>query len=101
LNQAYCEIIQQRLAEPEAPVRKRAGSARKKDKAAVAAGPETVIPGTAGNDFPTQAGIQVEQVTHTNLGPRLRGESSRAVPRDDDAAANEQNIDNAIQGTTP
>jgi site-specific DNA-methyltransferase (adenine-specific) len=52
LNQAYCEIIQQRLAEPEAPVKKRAGAGRKK------------TPPVA-------------------------------------AAANEQDIDNAIQGTTP
>jgi site-specific DNA-methyltransferase (adenine-specific) len=80
LNQAYCEIIQQRLAEPEAPVKKRAGAARKKDKAA------TVIP--------AQAGIQVEQrTTHANLDSRLRG--------NDGAAANEQDTDNAIQGTQP
>jgi site-specific DNA-methyltransferase (adenine-specific) len=36
LNQAYCEIIQQRLAEPETPARKRAGAVRKKDKAETA-----------------------------------------------------------------
>jgi site-specific DNA-methyltransferase (adenine-specific) len=43
LNPAYCEIIQQRLAAPEAPARKRAGGARKKNKA-----PSTVVPAQAG-----------------------------------------------------
>jgi site-specific DNA-methyltransferase (adenine-specific) len=51
LNPAYCEVIQQRLAEPELPARKRAAAVRKKYKA--------------------------------------------------DAAANEQDIDNATQGSTP
>jgi len=52
LNPAYCEVIQRRLAEPEVPVKKRAGSARKKPPAG-------------------------------------------------DAAANEQNMNNATQGSTP
>jgi site-specific DNA-methyltransferase (adenine-specific) len=82
LNQAYCEIIQQRLAEPEAPVKKRAAAARKKDKAA------SIV-------VPAEAGTQVEQrTTHANLDSLLRG--------NDGLAANEQNEDNDItQGTTP
>jgi len=60
LNQAYCEIIQQRLAMPAAPVKKKAGTARKKTPAVV----------------PAQAGIQVGRAVETqaNLGPRLRGD---------------------------
>jgi site-specific DNA-methyltransferase (adenine-specific) len=42
LNQAYCEIIQQRLAEPEAPLKKRAGAGRKKEKAVPTASPDEV-----------------------------------------------------------
>jgi site-specific DNA-methyltransferase (adenine-specific) len=76
LNPAYCEIIQQRLAMAAVPVKKKAGAGRKKT---------TVVP--------AQAGTQVKQrTTQANLGPRLRG---------DDEAANEQNLDNATQGTTP
>jgi site-specific DNA-methyltransferase (adenine-specific) len=87
LNPAYCEIIQQRLAMPETAVKKRAGAARKKDKAVLDAGLETVIP--------AQAGIQVGRAAETqaNLDSRLRG--------NDGLAANEQDIDNATQGTTP
>jgi hypothetical protein len=55
LNQAYCEIIQQRLAMPETPVKKKAG--RKKP----------VVPAQAG----TQVGRAAE--TQANLGSRLRG----------------------------
>jgi site-specific DNA-methyltransferase (adenine-specific) len=43
LNQAYCEIIQQRLAMPEAPAKKKAGAARKKDKISVTT-PEGATP---------------------------------------------------------
>jgi site-specific DNA-methyltransferase (adenine-specific) len=82
LNPAYCEIVQQRLAMAEAPVKKKAGSARKKDKTVVAANVETVIP--------AKAGIQVEQrTTHANLGSRLRG--------DDGVEANTI----TTEGTTP
>jgi site-specific DNA-methyltransferase (adenine-specific) len=82
LNPAYCEIIQQRLAEPEAPVKKRAGAARKKAP--------TVVP--------AQAGTHTEAALTLSMDPRLRG--------DDGLAANEQNVDNDIdalttQGTTP
>jgi site-specific DNA-methyltransferase (adenine-specific) len=79
LNQAYCEIIEQRLAMPDAPLKKKAGAARKKTP--------TVVPAKAG----TQVGRAVE--THANLDARLRG--------NDDAAANEHDIDNAIQESTP
>jgi site-specific DNA-methyltransferase (adenine-specific) len=82
LNPAYCEIVQQRLAMGEVPVKKKAGSARKKDKTVVAANVETVIP--------AKAGIQVEQrTTHANLGSRLRG--------DDGVEANTI----TTEGTTP
>jgi site-specific DNA-methyltransferase (adenine-specific) len=50
LNQAYCEIIQQRLAEPEVPAKKRAVSARKKDKSVVDASSSTVIPAANGQN---------------------------------------------------
>jgi site-specific DNA-methyltransferase (adenine-specific) len=49
LNAAYCELIQQRLAAPEAPARKRAGAARRKSKVATAADISTVVPGDDGN----------------------------------------------------
>jgi site-specific DNA-methyltransferase (adenine-specific) len=48
LNQAYCEIIQQRLAMPEVPAKKKTAGSRKKDKAVVAANDisEIIIEGT-------------------------------------------------------
>jgi len=58
LNPAYCEIIRQRLAQPEPPVKKKAASVRKKDKA------ETVIP--------AKAGIHAERDSKRSMGPRFR-----------------------------
>jgi site-specific DNA-methyltransferase (adenine-specific) len=75
LNQDYCEIIQQRLAAPEAPVKKKAGAVRKKAEAAVNAKLETVVQPPAAR-LPAKAGIQVARAAETqaNLGPRLRGD---------------------------
>jgi site-specific DNA-methyltransferase (adenine-specific) len=58
LNQAYCEIIQQRLAMPAAPAKKKAAGRKKT---------ATVVP--------AKAGTQVARVAETqaNLDSRLRG----------------------------
>jgi len=69
LNRDYCEIIQQRLAMPAAPVKKKAASGRRKDQR------ETVVPAQAG-EVPVHSSPQVAQAveTQTNLDPRLRGD---------------------------
>ncbi|CAH0252143.1 Modification methylase RsrI [Massilia sp. Bi118] len=67
LNPDYCEVIQQRLAEPAGPVKKKAGSARKKDKAVTDVSASAVVPAKAG----TQVGRAAK--TQANLGSRLRG----------------------------
>ena len=85
LNQAYCEIIQQRLAMPQAPAKKKAASARKKDKTVVTVDLKAVIP--------AKAGIHTEAALTLSMDPRFHG--------DDGANANEQNLDNAIEGSTP
>lgn len=86
LNQAYCEIVQQRLALPAAPLKKKAGAARKKDKAIADTSASTVAP--------AQAGAQVcVSSTLPNRDSRLRG--------NDGLAANEPNPDNLTQGSTP
>lgn len=91
LNQAYCEIIQQRLAMPEAPARKKTAGSRKKDKTVMTESACTVVPAQAPRCATPQVARAVK--THANLDPRLRG--------GDGAVANEQNLDNAIQGSTP
>jgi site-specific DNA-methyltransferase (adenine-specific) len=81
LNQDYCEIIQQRLAMAAVPAKKKAGAARK--KAATVAAATSVVP--------AQAGTHTEAANTLSMDSRFRG--------NDEVAVNEQNIDNAIQGT--
>ena len=71
LNQAYCEVVQARLAMADVPVKKKVAGARKK----------TVIP--------AQAGIHTEAALTLSMGSRLRGNDEL-----------EANII-ATQGTTP
>ncbi|MGB9109084.1 MAG: site-specific DNA-methyltransferase [Telluria sp.] len=68
LNEAYCEVIQQRLAMPAAPVKKKVAGARKKAATAV-------IPAQA-RGVPEHSSLQVARAakTRANLDPRLRGD---------------------------
>ena len=77
LNPAYCELIAERLALPEAPVRKRA-AARKKQKPAATAASKTVNP--------------AEAPITLSMDSRLRG--------NDGFSADEQDVDNTIQALT-
>jgi site-specific DNA-methyltransferase (adenine-specific) len=82
LNQDYCEIIQQRLALAAVPVKKKVTSARKKTSAVV----------------PAKAGAHTEAALTLSMeGTATRGRSR--VRGNDGVAANEQDLDNAIQGT--
>jgi site-specific DNA-methyltransferase (adenine-specific) len=72
LNPAYCEIIQQRLAMPELPVKKRAGAGRKKDK-------------TASIVVPAEAGTHTEAAFTLSIDSRLRGNDGAEV--NDDVSA--------------
>jgi site-specific DNA-methyltransferase (adenine-specific) len=63
LNEAYCEVIQQRLAMPAAPAKKKAGVARKKTATAV---PATTV-------VPAKAGTHAEATLTLSMGRRLRG----------------------------
>jgi site-specific DNA-methyltransferase (adenine-specific) len=82
LNQDYCEIIQQRLALAAVPVKKKVTSARKKTSA--------VVPAKAGTHTEAALTLSME-------GTATRGRSP--VRGNDGVAANEQDLDNAIQGT--
>jgi site-specific DNA-methyltransferase (adenine-specific) len=79
LNPAYCEIIQQRLAMPELPVKKRAGAGRKKDKTA-----SIVVPAEAGT-VPPHCSPHTEAAFTLSIDSRLRGNDGAEV--NDDVSA--------------
>jgi hypothetical protein len=77
LNPAYCEIIQQRLAWPEGPVKKRAAP-RKKNKANLV--------------IPAKAGIHTEADITLSMDPRFR--------EGDGSNGNEQSVANELHALT-
>ena len=71
LNPDYCEVIQQRLAAPALPAKKKAAAARKKTPA-TAVPAASVVPATTA--VPAQAGTQAaQQRKQPDLAPHLRG----------------------------
>jgi site-specific DNA-methyltransferase (adenine-specific) len=84
LNAEYCDIIGQRLAMPELPVKKSAGAARKKGKTN-----KLVVQPPAAR-LPAEVGTHTEAALTLGMDPRFR--------EDDDAAAD--NVENDIHALT-